>query len=122
MPRALWQLLLEDPSDLTCEECFAVMEYYAEALTDQGVDLLPKIMEHLERCPDCALQHRQALRRLTHGRSGGKRQNTTGWRGGRRGIQGQGPIALSARERKESKRRAVSKPHRTADGYTTEIV
>jgi PIN domain nuclease of toxin-antitoxin system len=64
MPRALWQLLLEDPSDLTCDECFAVMEYYAEALTRGGVDLLPEIIEHLKRCPDCKLQHRQALRRL----------------------------------------------------------
>lgn len=64
MARALWQLLLEDPSDLTCEECFAVMEYYAEALTGWGADLLPKIIEHLERCPDCALQHRQELQRL----------------------------------------------------------
>jgi hypothetical protein len=65
MPRALWQLLLEDPSDLTCEECFAVMEYYAETLADQGAGLLPRIIEHLERCPNCALQHRDALRRLT---------------------------------------------------------
>ena len=65
MPRALWQLLLEDPSDLTCDECFALMEYYAEALTRGGVGLLPEIIEHLERCPDCRLQHREALRRLT---------------------------------------------------------
>jgi hypothetical protein len=64
MPRALWQLLLEDPSDLTCDECFALMEYYAEALTRGGVGLLPEIIEHLERCPDCELQHRQALHRL----------------------------------------------------------
>ena len=64
MPRALWQLLLEDPSDLTCDECFAVMEYYAEVLARGGVDLLPEIIEHLERCPDCELQHREALRRL----------------------------------------------------------
>ncbi len=65
MPRALWQLLLEDPSDLTCDECFAVMEYYAEVLVRGGVDLLPEIIEYLERCPDCRLQHREALRRLT---------------------------------------------------------
>jgi hypothetical protein len=64
MPRALWQLLLEDSSDLTCEECFALMEYYAETLTSGRVDLLPEILEHLEGCPDCELQHRMALRGL----------------------------------------------------------
>jgi hypothetical protein len=64
MPTALWQLLLEDPANLTCDECFAVMEYYAEILTRGGVGLLPEITEHLARCPDCALQHREALRRL----------------------------------------------------------
>ena len=65
----LWQLLLEDLSDLTCDECFAVMEYYAEVLARSGVDLLPEIIEHLERCPDCELQHREALRRLAAGQS-----------------------------------------------------
>jgi hypothetical protein len=64
MPRVLWQLLLEDPSDLTCEECFAVMEYYADVLARGGVDLLPEILEHLERCPDCELEHREVLRHL----------------------------------------------------------
>jgi hypothetical protein len=64
MSRALWQLLLEDPSDLTCDECFAVIEYYAEILARGGPDLLPEIIEHLEGCPDCELQHREALRRL----------------------------------------------------------
>jgi hypothetical protein len=64
MPRALWQLLLEDPSVLNCDECFAVMEYYAEVLAKGGADLLPEIIEHLEKCPDCRLQHREALRRL----------------------------------------------------------
>jgi hypothetical protein len=64
MPRALWQLLLEDPSSLTCDECFAVMEYYAEVLTKGGVDLLPEIIEHLERCPDCRIQYQEALRCL----------------------------------------------------------
>ena len=62
--RPLWQLLLEDPSDLTCDECFAVMEYYAEAVAKGGVGLLPKVLEHLRRCPSCEAQHRQALRRL----------------------------------------------------------
>ena len=64
MERPLWQLLLERPSNLTCDECFAVMEYYADVLSTGALDLLPAIMEHLESCPDCDLQHREALRYL----------------------------------------------------------
>jgi hypothetical protein len=82
MPRELWELLLEDPSDLTCDECFAVMEYYAEALTDRGVDLLPRVIEHLEGCPDCALQHRDALRGLLAGQPEGDAALSTGATGG----------------------------------------
>ena len=62
--RPLWQILSEDRSDLTCDECFAVMEYYAEVLAKGGGDLLPKVLEHLRRCPSCEAQHREALRRL----------------------------------------------------------
>jgi len=69
MERPLWQLLLEQPSNLTCDECFAVLEYYADVLTTGAVDLLPAIMEHLERCPDCDLQHREALRSLLAGQA-----------------------------------------------------
>ena len=69
MVRPLWQLLLEDPSDLTCDEVFAVMEYYAEVLAMGSTDLLPEVIEHLKGCPDCELQHREALRRLVAGQS-----------------------------------------------------
>jgi hypothetical protein len=68
MVRPLWQLLLEDPSDLTCEECFAVMEYYAEVLATGNTDLLHEVIEHLKECPDCRLQHREALRHLRRAR------------------------------------------------------
>ena len=67
----MWQLVLEDPSDLTCDECFALMEYYAEVLTRGGTTLLPKVLEHLKRCPYCASQHREALRRLAASQSDG---------------------------------------------------
>lgn len=60
----MWQLLLENPSDLTCDECFAVMEYYAGVLATTGADLLPKVLDHLRSCPSCRAQHREALRRL----------------------------------------------------------
>jgi len=62
--RALWQLLLESPSDLTCDECFAVMECYAELLAKGSTDLLPDVIEHLKGCPNCEVQHREALRHL----------------------------------------------------------
>jgi len=62
--RPLWQLLLESPSDLTCDECFAVMEYYAELLAKGSTDLLPEVIEHLKGCPNCEVRHHEALRHL----------------------------------------------------------
>jgi hypothetical protein len=64
MTRQLWQLLLDEPTELNCEECFALMECYAEVLTSEGDRLLPQVLEHLKSCPHCALQHREALHRL----------------------------------------------------------
>ena len=64
MVRPVWQLLLEDPSDLTCDECFSVMEYYAELLAEGSTDLLPEVIEHLKECPPCEVQHREELRHL----------------------------------------------------------
>jgi hypothetical protein len=67
--RPLWQLLLEDPSDLTCDECSAVIECYAEVLAGDSADLLPKVIEHLKRCPSCEFQYRELLRRLATSQS-----------------------------------------------------
>jgi hypothetical protein len=64
MVRPLWQLLLEDPSDLTCDECFSVMEYYAELLAKGSTDLLPEVIEHLKGCPSCEVRYREELRHL----------------------------------------------------------
>ena len=64
MARSLWKLLLEDPSKLTCDECFAVLEYYSELLAQGKVDLLPEVIEHLQGCPECWRVHQEALRRL----------------------------------------------------------
>jgi hypothetical protein len=64
MVRPLWQLLLDDLSDLTHDECFALMEYYAELLTRGRVDLLPRIIEHLKRCPRSEVEYREAVRCL----------------------------------------------------------
>jgi hypothetical protein len=71
MVRPLWKLVLEDPSSLTCDECFAVMEYFAEVLTRGDTSILPKVLDHLKRCPHCASQHREALRRLLASQSNG---------------------------------------------------
>ena len=64
MIRPLWQLLLDDPENLDCDECFAVMEYWAELLAQAGADLFPDIEKHLAHCPDCHVEHREALHRL----------------------------------------------------------
>jgi hypothetical protein len=64
MKKAMWQLLQEEPSALTCDECFAVMEYYAELLARGGEALLPEIMKHLDGCPSCRMEHHAALWRL----------------------------------------------------------
>lgn len=64
MMRPLWQLLLEDPSDLTCDECFAIIEFYTDLLVQAGLDLFPKVLEHLGRCPNCEAQYGETLRRL----------------------------------------------------------
>jgi hypothetical protein len=64
MTKPLWQLLLEDPSDLTCDECFAIMEFYTDLLVQVGLDLFPEVLEHLERCPDCEARYRETLHRL----------------------------------------------------------
>jgi predicted anti-sigma-YlaC factor YlaD len=61
---SLWRLLLKDPSKLTCDECFAVLEYYSELLAQGGTDLFPKVMEHLQGCPACRSEHQEALRCL----------------------------------------------------------
>jgi hypothetical protein len=64
MTESLWQLLQEEPSSLTCDECFAVMEYYAELLAQGGEVLLPEIVKHLDGCPSCRMEHRATLQRL----------------------------------------------------------
>jgi len=64
MIRSLWQLLLDDPENLDCDECFAVMEYWAELLAWTGSDLWLDIERYLMYCPDCLVGYREALHRL----------------------------------------------------------
>lgn len=65
--RPLWQLMLEEPERLTCEECTAVMEYYAEILASGDDMLLPAIMARLKRCPRCEVELREAVSMLADG-------------------------------------------------------
>jgi len=60
----LWRLLLKDPSELGCDECLAVLEFFAGLLAEAGPELLPDVLGHLEGCPECPLELHQALRRL----------------------------------------------------------
>jgi hypothetical protein len=69
MLRPLWRLLLDDPGNLDCDECFAVMEYWAGLLAEGGVDLLADIQKLLARCPACYTEYREALHRLEATRS-----------------------------------------------------
>jgi hypothetical protein len=64
MVRPLWQLLLENPSHLTCDECFAVLEYYADALAASDGTVLAEVLKRLESCPECSPEHREAISRL----------------------------------------------------------
>ncbi len=58
--RSLWQLLLltrdaGKPVQLTCEECFALLEYDAERLAD-GISpdkIRPAVSHHLSLCSQC---------------------------------------------------------------------
>ena len=58
--RSLWQLLLltrdaGSPVQLTCEECFSLLEYDAELLTN-GItpdEIQPVVSRHLSLCPQC---------------------------------------------------------------------
>jgi hypothetical protein len=58
--RSLWQLLLltrdtDKPAQLTCEECFVLLEYDAELLTSGANlnEIRPAISRHLSRCSGC---------------------------------------------------------------------
>jgi predicted anti-sigma-YlaC factor YlaD len=71
MTRPLWQLLMStyNPSHdepLTCDECFVVLEYYAEQLAT-GIDpeiLRQPVRQHLGRCSECRENFSNWLDRL----------------------------------------------------------
>jgi hypothetical protein len=52
----IWQLLVAEPASLTCEQCFAVIEYFFETLGNDHDALFPIVEAYLERCPDCVIK------------------------------------------------------------------
>jgi hypothetical protein len=70
-PRSLWQLLLlkrksKEAFSLTCEECFALLEYDADRLV-AGVDpdeIRPSVWQDLALCSNCLPQIDNWLARL----------------------------------------------------------
>ncbi len=71
MTRPLWEILAvsssKDDTQLTCDECFAVVEYLADEAT-AGADpqaLLQTARRHLIHCPDCREHRERRLSRLS---------------------------------------------------------
>lgn len=67
-PKRLVSALL-GPSgpELTCEQCFDLLDVYVEhELSGQGADaLVPGMREHLQGCPACAEEHDSLLQLIT---------------------------------------------------------
>ena len=63
--RLLGRLLGPAGPELTCDDCFELIDVYVEAaLAGDDVDLLvPAMRAHLEGCPSCAEEH-ESLRAL----------------------------------------------------------
>lgn len=68
--RPLWEILLaaesNNPCELTCDECFAIIEYLADELAG-GADLQiikRAAQRHLTHCPDCRQHHQRRLREI----------------------------------------------------------
>lgn len=69
--RPLWQLLLltqdsHKTVQLTCEECFALLEYDASMLVAGASfdNIHPAIKRHLHRCPECRTKFVDWLKKL----------------------------------------------------------
>jgi len=72
---ALWEILraTDDPNNnilLTCDECFAVMEYLADCAMGGATreTIFAAAQKHLARCPDCRVEFAariQALEKLS---------------------------------------------------------
>jgi hypothetical protein len=68
-PRLLARLLGPAGEELTCEQCFELIDVYvdAEVAGDDADAKIPGMAAHLEGCPACAEEH-ETLRTLIGGR------------------------------------------------------
>jgi len=69
--RSLWQLLLltsasKTPVRLSCEECFALLEYDAELLANGAAldEIRPAVNHHLSLCRTCRAKFDEWLEEL----------------------------------------------------------
>jgi hypothetical protein len=83
LPQALWQILLKaaNPAqaDLTCDECFALLEYYSSRAAD-GEDfekIKQATRKHLLTCPHCREQHLQRLNQIEQRFQAARRKTST---------------------------------------------
>jgi len=67
---SLWRILLKSQArpdiPLTCDECFAILDYLADRAA-RGADvasLRHAVQKQLARCPDCREQYGEWLRKL----------------------------------------------------------
>jgi hypothetical protein len=69
--RLLAGLLGPSGSELTCEECFELLDVYVEhGLAGEGADeRIPGMREHLRGCPACAEEHQSLRDFLAGGRT-----------------------------------------------------
>jgi len=70
-PRPLWQLLLQtnvskEVVQLTCEECFALLEYDAGLLAAGAVsdEIRSSVSYHLDLCEECQVKFDDWLEKL----------------------------------------------------------
>jgi hypothetical protein len=71
--KPIWQLLLEDPTQLSREECYAVIEYYLDTSADHAVSF-EVVKAYLEDCPREVLKEHLDMYRMM-ARRAQKRQN-----------------------------------------------
>lgn len=69
--RSLFEILIRSsmPGNditLTCDECFVVMEYFADLVFDDVSldDIRTTLIKHIKHCPDCREHHLQRLREI----------------------------------------------------------
>jgi len=72
--RSLWQLLLlrcdaNTPVNLTCEECFVLLEYDVDLLANGAAldEILPAASYHLSLCSECKAKINEWLKDLSEG-------------------------------------------------------